>query len=215
VELSFEDSVERSILLGGKRVVNKSRKIGKALLAGFWGTVAITFLMYGWPIIGFPRMDIMVALGGVFPLDISPYILGALIHFGIGISLALIYVFFFEPWLPGPGWLRGALFSLAPWLFAITLLGPSVKLANEFFRGREAVAANPCAVANPRAAVQMNPCSVGAGNPCALRRNPCAAANPCGGGRASSNGISPQAMSLVAHLLYGVVLGVAYKPSGT
>jgi hypothetical protein len=44
--------------------------------------------------------------------------------------------------------------------------------------------------------------------------NPCALANPCGAGsRGSSNGISPEAMSLMAHLFYGLVLGIAYRPS--
>lgn len=200
-----------------------SLKFGRVLLAGLLGTGAMTLLMYGWPLMGFPSMDIMAALGGVFPFGRSPYVTGALAHFGIGISLAVIYALFFEPWLPGPGWFRGALFSVVPWIFAITLLGPILQTANEFFRGREAAAANPCAVSNPCAArpvnpcaaVQTNPCSVGAGNPCAPSRNPCAAANPCGAAASpSSGGVSPQAMSLMVHLLYGVVLGVAYKPSG-
>jgi hypothetical protein len=77
VELSFEDSIEKSISLGGKRVVSKSRRIGNALLAGFWGTVAMTLLMYGWPLIGFPRMDIMAALGAAFSIGLPPYIAGA------------------------------------------------------------------------------------------------------------------------------------------
>ena len=195
----------------------KSLKFRRALLAGFLGTAAMTLLMYGWPLIGFPRVDIMVALGGAFPLDLSPYVVGAVIHLGIGIAFALIYAFLFDPWLPGPSWLRGGLFSFIPWILAITLLSAILQMASEFFVGGKAVAANPCAVrpVNPCAAVQTNPCSVGAGNPCASARNPCAAANPCGGGaNASSGGVSPQAMSLMAHLLYGVVLGVAYKPSG-
>src|SRR3972149_8477776 len=204
-------------------VVIRSLKFDRALLAGILGTGAMTLLMYGWPFIGFPRMDILAALGSVFPFHISPYLMGALIHVGIGVSLGLVYALLFEPWLPGPGWLRGALFSIIPWIFAITLLGPLLQAASDFFRGREAVAANPGAVSNPCLvgpgnpciAVQTNPCSVGAANPCALNRNPCAAANPCGGGAsASSGGVSPQAMSLMAHLLFGVVLGVTYKPSG-
>lgn len=191
-------------------VVMKSFKLGRALLAGFFGTIAMTVLMYGWPLVGLPSMDIMAALGGVFPFDISPYVIGSLIHIGIGISLALIYAMFFDPWLPGPGWLRGALFSLVPWLFAITLLGPSLQVASELFKGKEAVAANPCSV-NP---AKSNPCAPKVSNPCGVRANPCAVANPCGASNASSSGPSPQAMSLLVHLLYGVVLGVAYRPSG-
>jgi hypothetical protein len=170
-------------------------------------------------------MDIVAALGAVLPFNLSPYVLGSLVHVGIGISLALIYALFFDPWLPGPGWFRGALFSFIPWLFAITLLGPSLLVASEVFKGKEAIAANPCSVSNPCAVrpanpssisqPQSNPCAPKASNPCAAKANPCAVANPCGGGSASSGGPSPQAMSLIVHLLFGVVLGVTYRPSGT
>lgn len=204
--------------------MTQSFRFGRAILAGFLATVAMTILMYGWPLVGLPRMDVMAALGGVFPFGISPYIVGSLIHVGIGISLAVVFALFFDSWLPGPGWLRGALFSLAPWLFAITLLGPSLLIASEFFNGKPAIAANPCSVANPCAVRRANPCSVNqsksnpcaavASNPCAVKANPCAVANPCGGGNTSSRGPSPEVMSLMAHLLYGVVLGVAYRPTG-
>lgn len=197
----------------------QSFRFGRALWAGLLGTVGMTVLMYGWPLVGLPSMDIIAALGGVFPFNISPYVMGSLIHFGIGISLALAYALFFDPWLPGPGWLRGALFSLVPWLFAITLLGPSLQTASDLFRGKEAVAANPCAVrpTNPCSInpPKSNPCAPQVSNPCGVKANPCAVANPCGGGSVSSKGPSPEAMSLIVHLLYGVVLGVAYRPSGT
>lgn len=192
----------------------KSFKFGRALLAGILGTTAMTILMYGWPVVGLPRMDIMAALGGVFPFDLSPYVIGSMIHLGTGISLGLIYALFFDRWLPGPGWLRGALFSFIPWLFAITLLSPSLQIASDLFKGKEAIAANPCSVSNPCAVRLANPCAASAGNPCAIKANPCAVANPCGAGNASSSGPSPQVMSLLAHLFYGVVLGAAYRPSG-
>jgi len=201
----------------------KSLKFGRALLAGSLATAAMTLLMYGWPLVGLPSMDIVAALGGVFPFDLSPYIMGSLIHLGMGISLALIYAMFFDPWLPGPGWLRGAMFSFIPWLFAITLLGPSLQIASDLFKGEETVAANasvsnPCAVrpANPCSVNQLksNPCAPKVSNPCGANANPCAVANP-GGGNTSSAGPSPQAMSLIVHLLYGAVLGAAYRPSGT
>lgn len=202
----------------------KSLKFGRALLAGSLATATMTLLMYGWPLVGLPSMDIMAALGGAFPFDLSPYVMGSVIHFGMGISLALVYALVFDLWLPGPGWLRGALFSLIPWLFAITLLGPSLQIASDLFKGKEAVAANPCSISNPCAVRPANPCSVNqpksnpcvpkASNPCAVKSNPCAVANP-GGGNTSSAGPSPQTMSLIVHLLYGAVLGAAYRPSGT
>ena len=192
----------------------KSFKFGRALLAGLLGTISMTVLMYGWPLVGLPSMDIVAALGGVFPFEISPYVAGSLVHIGIGASLALGYALFFDPWLPGPGWLRGALFSFIPWLFAITLLSPSLQIASDLFKGKEAIAANPCSVSNPCAVRPANPCAASASNPCAVKANPCAAANPCGAGNASPGGPSPQAMSLLAHLFYGVILGAAYRPSG-
>ena len=198
--------------------MNKSFSLRSALLAGLTGTVAMTGIMYGWPLFGLPRMDIMSALGNVFPLDISPYVMGSLIHLGIGASMGLVYAVIFESMLPGPGWLRGALFSLLPWIFAITLLGPSLQMANEFFRGKEAIAANPCAVrpTNPCALnrVQSNPCApANVSNPCGVRVNPRAVANPCAGSADSSTGPSPQVMSLMVHLLFGAVLGITYRPA--
>jgi len=204
--------------------MNKSFSLKRALLAGFIGTVAMTVLMYGWPLLGLPRMDIMSALGNVLPLNISPYVMGSLIHFGIGTSMGLIYALFFESMLPGPGWLRGALFSLLPWVFAITLLGPSLQMANEFFRGKEAIAANPSTVTNPCAVRPTNPCALNRvqsnpcapakmSNPCAVSVNPCAVANPCAGSPVSSSGPSPQVMSLIVHLLFGAVLGITYRPA--
>ena len=178
----------------------------------------MTGIMYGWPLFGLPRMDIMSAVGNVFPLDISPYVMGSLIHLGIGASMGLVYAVIFESMLPGPGWLHGALFSLLPWIFAITLLGPSLQMANEFFRGKEAIAANPCAVrpTNPCALnrVQSNPCApANVSNPCGVRVNPCAVANPCAGSADSSTGPSPQVMSLMVHLLFGAFLGITYRPA--
>lgn len=151
----------------------------------------MTHIMYGLPIIGLPPMDIMAALGSIFPFKISPYIIGSIAHFGIGISLAFIYVALFHCWLPGPNWLRGMLFSLLPWLFAITLLGPSLQLASTIFGTSSPSAANPCAIPNP----------------CAPK-----AANPCAPGASPQAGIPPQILSLVIHLIYGGAVGAFYRP---
>lgn len=202
--------------------------------AGILGTVIMTILMYGLPpLMGNPPMDIMAALGSVFPFKISPYIFGFLVHFGFGIGLTFIYAAFFFGWLPGPYWLRGAIFSLLPWLFAITLLGPSLQLASQILGSASSGAANPCAVSNPCApkanknpCASANPCiakapanpcatNASAANPCASQKaNPCAAAavNPCAAGAAPKGGIPPQVLSLMVHLIYGGVLGAFYRP---
>ena len=192
-----------------------------ALKAGIVGSVIMTVIMYSLPLVGLPRMDIMAALGSVFPFKISPYVPGFLVHFGIGIALALCYAAFFFSWLPGPNWLKGAVFSLLPWLFAITLLGPSLQLAAQIFGAASSGPANPCALANPCAPKAANPCAPA--NPCATKSpanpcdqqaaNPCAAAaNPCASGAASKENIPPQILSLMVHLIYGGVIGVIYRP---
>ena len=183
--------------------------------AGIFGTLVMTVIMYGLPpLIGAPPMDIMAALGSVFPFNMSPYIPGFLVHFGTGIGLAFVYAAFFFSWLPGPRWLKGAIFSLLPWLFAITLLGPSLQLASRIFGTVSSGSANPCAASNPCAPKTKNPCAPA--NPCATKpsANPCSAAatNPCASGAASKGNIPPQALSFVVHLIFGGVVGAFYRP---
>jgi hypothetical protein len=198
-------------------------------MAGVAGTIVMTVIMYALPLVGLPRMDIMAALGGVFPASLSPYVLGGMIHLFNGIVLALIFAAFCYGWLPGPKWVRGALFSLAPWLFAITLLGPSLQLAATVL-GAGAPTSNPCAVPNPctpaaygNPCAPANPCAVG--NPCApaVAANPCApaAANPCAAKpvnpcapvtTTAQTAVPPQALSLIVHLIYGGVVGALYRP---
>ncbi len=210
------------------------------LKAGILGTVIMTIMMYSLPLIGLPPMDVMAALGSVFPFKISPYIFGAFIHLFNGIALAFIFILFFHSWLPGPNWLRGVLFSLLPWLFAITLLGPSLQLASQILGAGSPAAANPCSIANPcapkaknpcapvnpcAAKAPVNPCALQTVNPCAATTpaNPCAAkapanpcapkaANPCAPGTSSQASIPPQILSLLIHLIYGGAVGAFYRP---
>ncbi len=176
-----------------------------ALKAGIVGSVIMTVIMYSLPLVGLPRMDIMAALGSVFPFKISPYVPGFLMHFGIGVILALSYAAFFFAWLPGPSWLKGAVFSLLPWLFAITLLGPSLQLAAQILGAGSSGPANPCALANPCAPKAANPCATKAtANPCAQQaNNPCtgkpanpyAATNPCSTRAQSANPCAAQTVN--------------------
>jgi len=56
----------------------------------------------------------------------------------IGLTLALLYASLFAGRLPGPGWFRGALFSLLPWLFAITLMAPTMAAVQSVDESAEA-----------------------------------------------------------------------------
>ncbi len=211
--------------------------IGSVIVAGLIATGAMTLLMYTAPLIGLPKMDIMLALGSLFPWQISPYIPGAILHFGLGSALALLYALLFAPVLPGPGWARGALYSVLPWLLAIFAMGPMMAMVQSWTNPSVAgQIINPCAAVNPCGVtsrpvnpcgvsqVPANPCSVvkpQAINPCAATApqavNPCAAApkalNPCGApGPAASSPAVTRLMSLIAHLVYGGVLGLLYRP---
>ncbi len=108
--------------VGGVNVV-------RALLAGLIGTVAITILMYAGPVMGFPRMDIATMLGTMFVSDPSAaFIPGMVMHFMIGVILALGYAFLFAGWLPGHPWMRGALYGLVPFLMANAIVMPMMGL---------------------------------------------------------------------------------------
>ena len=77
----------------------KKLNVGRAIMAGVAATGAMTLLMYAAPLMGLPSMDIMYALGSLFPWQISPYIPGAILHVGIGSALALLYALIFaRPW---------------------------------------------------------------------------------------------------------------------
>lgn len=201
----------------------KSVNLWSAILAGVGGTLAMTVLMYMAPLMGLPPMDLLWALGSLMPFGVSPYVIGGLIHLGVGVTLALLYAWAFERLLPGPGWARGALFSFLPWLFAITLMGPAMAWLQGTLSppAHAQTAVNPCGASRP-----ANPCAVSpapqAVNPCAVQPrpvNPCGViapkpVNPCGPVTSGADAPSPwlvKMMSLMAHLLYGVVMAGLYR----
>ncbi|MBW3537502.1 MAG: hypothetical protein KY395_07025 [Actinobacteria bacterium] len=56
----------------------------------------------------------------------SSFPLAGGLHFVSGIGWALIYAAVVEPRLRGPGWRRGLLFSLLPWVFSLVVFLPAV-----------------------------------------------------------------------------------------
>ncbi len=172
--------------------MSKYLRVGSAIKAGLIATLTMTLFMYAGPLVGLPRMDVMGSLGNLIPGNASPYPAGALLHFGFGATLALIYAALFARLLPGPGWARGALFSLLPWIIAIVALPTALAYVQSLINPATAAAAlNPCAVANP----------------CAAVTNPCAAnVTSAGSGQAAM-----ALLSLANHLVYGVILGALYR----
>jgi uncharacterized membrane protein YagU involved in acid resistance len=85
---------------------------------------------------GMPAMNIGAMLGSVMGGSTA---LGWVAHFMIGVVLAVLYATFFAPRLPGPGAVRGIVFSLAPWLAAQVVVMPMMGAG--FFSGSALVAA--------------------------------------------------------------------------
>ncbi|OYV81017.1 MAG: hypothetical protein B7Z73_18575, partial [Planctomycetia bacterium 21-64-5] len=78
-----------------------------------FGTVLMTIVgLFLAPMMGIPKMDPAAMLAGAMGGHLA---LGWAAHFMIGIVLALIYAAV-ASWLPGPPWLRGAWYGVAPWL---------------------------------------------------------------------------------------------------
>lgn len=95
--------------------------LGKAVMAGLAGTVMMTVLMLMAPRMGMPPMNIGAMLGSVMGGNVA---LGWMAHFVIGVVLAVGYAAVFAGRLPGPAVVRGALFSLLPWLMAQVVVMP-------------------------------------------------------------------------------------------
>ena len=89
--------------------------IAKAILAGIIGTAAMTLVATkGAPMMGLPKMDVAGMLSMKMGVTIPA---GWLLHFMIGIALAIGYSFS-NSIIPGPAAVKGALFGIAPWFLA-------------------------------------------------------------------------------------------------
>jgi len=97
----------------------------KAIVAGIMGTAAMTMLMLLAPKMGMPPMNIGAMLGSVMGGSV---ILGWAAHFMIGTVLAVSYAAVFAGRLPGAPAVRGAIFSLLPWLMAQLVVMPMMGL---------------------------------------------------------------------------------------
>lgn len=99
----------------------KQFPISRALTASIAGTLAMTAIMFMAPVMGLPPMNIAAMLSAFMHVPIG---VGWAAHFMIGTMLGLSYALFFAARLPGGGWLRGAVFSLIPWLMSQVIVNP-------------------------------------------------------------------------------------------
>jgi uncharacterized membrane protein YagU involved in acid resistance len=77
--------------------------------------------MFVAPMMGMPPMNPAEMLAGQMGGMIA---LGWAAHMMIGVILAVAYAALAAPTLPGAPWLRGAVFSMAPWLVAQLMVMP-------------------------------------------------------------------------------------------
>ena len=96
--------------------------VGRAVIGGFVGTLAITFLMYvGGPMMGLPRMDIAAMLGGM----LGGWGMGMAMHILNGaVIFPLIYAFVLFAHLPGSPALKGILWGVILWVLAQIVVMP-------------------------------------------------------------------------------------------
>ena len=102
----------------------------RAAVAGLLGTVAMTLLFFIEPLLGLPKMSeggilstVMSAAVAHFPVG---FVGGWIVHFTVGIVLALIYAGVVAGRLPGAPALRGAAYGAVVFLGAQLVVMPLV-----------------------------------------------------------------------------------------
>ncbi|MCJ7629293.1 MAG: DUF1440 domain-containing protein [Longimicrobiales bacterium] len=109
--------------------------LGRTVIAGVIGTAVMTVVgLYMAPMMGLPPMNPAVMLAGATGGNLA---LGWMAHFMIGVTLAAGYALVGSA-LPGPGFIRGALFGIAPFLMAQILVMPMMGMP--VFSGSAALA---------------------------------------------------------------------------
>ncbi len=97
--------------------------IGRTIIGGFVGTLAITLMMYKvGPMMGMMKMDIADSLGKMMGMG---WMVGMMIHFINGtVIFPLIYGFLLYRTLPGNPALKGATWGVILWLLAQLMVMP-------------------------------------------------------------------------------------------
>lgn len=107
--------------------MNTQFSLTKAIMAGIAGTIIMTLFTYMGAMMNM-KMDIPAMLSTMFGGNL---LIGWVMHFMIGIVLAVSYGFVFYSKLNiNPTWLRGAIFGIAPWLMAQLLVMPMMNMMN-------------------------------------------------------------------------------------
>lgn len=110
--------------------------LSMGLLSGFVATGMMTLILllaYGMAfLVGSDDPQAPLLLHWLWGLAHNPLVgtatvalpLAIVLHFIAGMAWAVVYAGLVEPYLSGPGWRRGALFSLLPWLVSVLVFLP-------------------------------------------------------------------------------------------
>ncbi len=110
--------------------------LSMGMLSGFVATGMMTFILllaYGMAyLVGSSDPQAPLLLHWLWGLAHNPLVgtatvalpLAIVLHFIAGMAWAVVYGGLVEPYLSGPGWRRGALFSLLPWLVSVLVFLP-------------------------------------------------------------------------------------------
>ena len=98
--------------------------IRDAIIAGSTGRMAMLLLIYGGPLLGLPRIDVVSMLGGfAAPNKQDAVTLGGAIHFTMGVFFAILYAGLWSIGIGSPTWEWGLIFgSIHGLLIILTLL---------------------------------------------------------------------------------------------
>ena len=97
--------------------------IRDAIIAGSTGRMAMILLIYGGPLIGLPRWDVVSMLGSLAaPNKQEAVTLGGAIHFTVGIVFAIIYTALWSIGVGSATWWWGLIFGAIHGLLVILLL---------------------------------------------------------------------------------------------
>ncbi len=97
--------------------------IRDAIIAGSTGRMAMLLLIYGGPLLGLPRIDVVSMLGGLAaPNKQDAVTLGGAIHFTMGIFFAILYAGLWSLGIGSPTWWWGLIFGVVHGLVIILML---------------------------------------------------------------------------------------------